>query len=93
MPFFRDVSAAQLVASMSSVVLGGVVEVMGSNLARDKIFTSSIGSVDLLYHSVYISNRIHKRSTALEWPAKVLEGLNTLNGTSLTINSDVDQDT
>ena len=27
---------AQLVASMSGVVLGGVVEVVGSNLARDK---------------------------------------------------------
>ena len=30
------------------VVLGGVVEVMGSNLARGKIFTASIGSVDSL---------------------------------------------
>ena len=30
---------AQLVASMSGVVLGGVVEVVGSNLARGKIFT------------------------------------------------------
>ena len=33
-PFFGDVSVAQLVASMSGVVLGGVVEVVGSNLAR-----------------------------------------------------------
>ena len=40
---------AQLVASMSGVVLGGVVEVVGSNLARGKIFTASIGSVDSLY--------------------------------------------
>ena len=40
---------AQLVASMSVVVLGGVVEVVGSNLARGKIFTASIGSVDSLY--------------------------------------------
>ena len=39
---------AQLVASMSGVVLGGVVEVVGSNLARGKIFTASIGSVDSL---------------------------------------------
>ena len=31
---------------MSGVVLGGVVEVVGSNLARGKIFTASIGSVD-----------------------------------------------
>ena len=34
---------------MSGVVLGGVVEVVGSNLARGKIFTASIGSVDSLY--------------------------------------------
>ena len=39
---------------MSGVVLGGVAEVVGSNLARDKIFTASIGSVDSLYPSVYI---------------------------------------
>ena len=51
---FWDVSVAQLVAPMSGVVLGGVVKVMGSNLARGKIFTASIGSVDSLYPSVYI---------------------------------------
>ena len=34
---------AQLVASVSGVVLGGVAEVVGSNLARGKIFTASIG--------------------------------------------------
>ena len=45
---------AQLVASASVVVLGGVAEVVGSNLARGKIFTSSIGSVDSLYPTVYI---------------------------------------
>ena len=45
---------AQLVASMSGVVLGDVVEVVGSNLARGKIFTASFGSVDSLYPSVYI---------------------------------------
>ena len=38
---------------MSSVVLGGVVEVVGSNLARGKLFTASIGLVDLLYPSVF----------------------------------------
>ena len=43
---------AQLVASMSGVVLGGVVEVVGLNIARGKIFTASIGSVDSLYPSV-----------------------------------------
>ena len=32
---------AQLVASMSGVVLGGVVEVVGSNPARGKIFTAA----------------------------------------------------
>ena len=40
---------AQLVASVSGVVLGGVAEVVGSNLARGKLFTASIGSVDSLY--------------------------------------------
>ena len=51
---FGDVSVAQLAASMSGVVLGGVVMVVGSNLARGKIFTASIGSVDSLYPSIYI---------------------------------------
>ena len=36
---------AQLVASASGVVLGGVAEVVGSNLARGKIFTASIGYI------------------------------------------------
>ena len=45
---------AQLVASASVVVLGSVAEVVGSNLARGKIFTASIGSVDSLYSSVFI---------------------------------------
>ena len=53
-PFFGDGSVAQLVALMSGVVLGGVAEVVGSNLARGKIFTASIGSVDSLYPSVFI---------------------------------------
>ena len=39
---FGDVSVAQLVALMSGVVLGGVAEVVGSNLARGKILTASI---------------------------------------------------
>ena len=51
---FGDVSVAQLVASMSGVVLGGVVMVVGSNLARGKIFTASISSVDSLSLSIYI---------------------------------------
>ena len=33
---------AQLVALMSGVMLGGVAEVVGSNLARGKIFTAYI---------------------------------------------------
>ena len=45
---FGDVSVAQLMASTSGVVLGGVVMVVGSNLARGKIFTAPIGSVDSL---------------------------------------------
>ena len=45
---------AQLIASVSGVVLSGVVEVVGSNLARGKHFTASIGSVDSLYPSVCI---------------------------------------
>ena len=45
---------AQLVALMSGVVLGGVVVVVGSSLARGKIFTASIGSVDSLYPSAFI---------------------------------------
>ena len=40
---------------MSGVVLGGVVMVVGSNLARGKIFTASIGSVDTFYPSVFIT--------------------------------------
>ena len=46
---------AQLVALMSGVVLG-VAEVVGSNLAGDKIFIASIGSVDSLYPSITASN-------------------------------------
>ena len=38
-----------LLASMSRAVLGRVVEIVSSNLARGKIFTTSIGSVDSLY--------------------------------------------
>ena len=34
--FIGDVSVAQLVASVSDVVLGGVAEVVGSNLAIKK---------------------------------------------------------
>ena len=45
---------AQLVASVSRVVLGGVAMVVDSNLARGKIFTASFGSVDSLYLSVFI---------------------------------------
>ena len=59
---------AQLVASASGVVLGGVAEVVGSNLARGKIFTASIGSVDSLYPSVYIyPYLIGNQWTAFSW--------------------------
>ena len=46
---FGDVSVAQLVASMSSVVLSEVVQAVGSNLARGKIFRASIGSALHIY--------------------------------------------
>ena len=45
---------AHLVASVSGVVLGGVAMVLGSSLARGKIFTASIGSSDSLYPSLFI---------------------------------------
>ena len=45
---------AQLVASMCGVVLGRVDMFLGSSLARGKIFTASICSVDSLYPSVFI---------------------------------------
>ena len=57
-PFFGDGSVAQLVALMSVVVLGGVAEVVGSNLARGKIFTASIGSVDLQHLSAQLIHYI-----------------------------------
>ena len=49
-----DVSAMQLVASMSGIVLGRIVMDVGLNLAIGKLFTASIGSVDLFYISVFI---------------------------------------
>ena len=52
--FLGDVIVAQLIMPMSGVMLGGVVKVMGSNLARGKILTASIGSIDSLYPSVFI---------------------------------------
>ena len=55
-PYFGDVSVAQLVVSMSGEVLGGVVVVVGSNLARGEIFTASISSVDLLHIYIYITS-------------------------------------
>ena len=48
--FFGNVSLTQLVASVSYVVLGGSVMVVGSNLARGKIFTASF----IIYLCVYI---------------------------------------
>ena len=40
-----------------------------------------------------ITEKIHNRITALEWSVKILEDFNMFNGTKLTLNSDVDQDT
>ena len=45
---------AQLVASVSGVVLGGVAMVVGSNLSRGKIFIASIGSDDSLHLSDFV---------------------------------------
>ena len=44
---------------MSGVVLGGVVKDLGSNLARCKIFTASIISVDSLFPYVFIYSVNH----------------------------------
>ena len=45
-------------------------------------------------HDTYITKKIHKRSTALEWSVrKLLKDLNIINGINLTLSSDVDQDT
>ena len=49
---------AQLVTSMSGVMVGGVVEVVGPNLSRGKSFTASIGSVDSLYSSIYRNKKV-----------------------------------
>ena len=70
---------AQLVALMSGVVLGGVAEVVGSNLARGKIFTASIGSVDSLYPYIYIYIYIR------ESPPPLPLGSHTHNGNSTII--------
>ena len=61
---FGDVSVAQLVASMSGVVLGGVAKVVGSSLTRGKIFTASIGSVDSLYLSVSLKRVTYSLCTS-----------------------------
>ena len=53
---FGVVSVAQLVASMSGVVLGGVVEVVGSHLVRGEMATASIGSAYLLDLSYNLSS-------------------------------------
>ena len=45
---------AQLVASVSGVLLGGVAEVVGSNLARGKIFTALSAQL-IHYIPLYLS--------------------------------------
>ena len=55
---FGDVPVAQLVVSMSGVVQGGVVDVGGSNLASDEIFTASVAQL-IHYISLYrVRNRL-----------------------------------
>ena len=46
---------AQLVASMSGVVLGGVVEVVGSNLDRGKISKQHLSAQLIHYIPLYLS--------------------------------------
>ena len=45
---------AQLVALMSGVVLSGVAEVVGSNLARGKIFSAQLIHYIPIYIYIYI---------------------------------------
>ena len=45
---------AQLVELMSGVVLGGVAEVVGSNLARGKIFLQHLSAQLIHYIPLYI---------------------------------------
>ena len=52
--FWGCLSGAVGSVGVSGAVLGGVAEVVGSNLARGKIFTASIGSVDSLYPYIFI---------------------------------------
>ena len=64
---------AQLVASMSVVVLGGVVMVVGSNLARGKIFTAFIGSVDSLFPSLFIyCMNLRQFLFLIQWSSKAM---------------------
>ena len=64
---------AQLIASVSGVLLGGVAEVVGSNLARGKIFTASVGSVDSLYPSVFIyCLNLHQFLILCSWKAMII---------------------
>ena len=56
---------AQLVALMSGVVLGGVAEVVGSNLARGKIFTAQLIhyiSLDDRYSNLLLNAYINRHA-------------------------------
>ena len=64
---------AQVLASKSDVVLGGVVLVVGSNLVRGKKFTASIGSVDSLYITSFKlkkKNKSENKSQLLKFEQK-----------------------
>ena len=52
---------SELLLNCLIYMLGGVVEVAGSNLARGKIFTAFIGSVDLSLFSINIQFYEHKK--------------------------------
>ena len=54
---------AQLVASASGVVLGGVAEVVGSNLARGKILTASISLIHYIPPYIYSRKKSYTKQS------------------------------
>ena len=61
--YMRQMHLTQIPAG---VVLCGIVEVVGSNLARGEIFTASIGSVDLrLICNTHQTDPIHPYPTVI----------------------------
>ena len=65
---------AQLEASMSGVVLGGVAEVMGSNLARGK-YLQHYKSLSVCIIPLYIIKLTKNVKWSCEWLDKASESL------------------